>query len=211
MNDLLSLDYGCGDGGFLEIQHSDNHRRYSWLDKNGGRKSFAIDINEKYVLRAKEKISNETNFVVMDGRKLAFGDKKFDIVHESGALHHMTNYREGIDEIARVTKSGGVLVLKEVVTNCWYYNIARKMFGKWHGDEVLSWFSSDELISYLDKYYAVHQIEYYWRSLVSDAIAEFWLEPNLSVQHCKYIGNLFNVFGLGKENCCHVVVVAEKI
>lgn len=207
---LRKLDYGCGDGGFREIQQDSRLVRNSWLYLYGNERSCGIDIDLRRIKTAKGRIKNGTNFIVADGRSLPFRNDFFDIVHESGALHHMYNYIDGIKEMARVTKKFGELRMKEVPIDNKMYTLFRKMSGNWHGDSVQSWFSESELINELEKYFKIVDIKRYWRSLISDFIAQIGKEPQVSIVYCHVISKSLQFFKLDKYFCCHLVITGVR-
>ncbi len=204
----MKLDYGCGPGGFYELQEDRAHRN-SWLVENGGADSIGIDINPKNIKQGKDRISNGSHLAVADGRKLPFKNESFDYVHECGALHHMSDYREGIQEIARVMEDGSKLWMRESVSNDPLFSLARKFIG-WRGDDVESRFTSDELCESLTPYFIIKERRYYWRAMIADAVAYFEKEPNWCLIVQDKISNVFNKIGLGKFTCNHFVVIAIK-
>jgi len=206
----MKLDVGMGDGGFLELQ--DNRLRVnSWLMENGGENSYGVDINSDYVEKAKNKIRNDTQFLVADGRSLPFTDECFDIVHNSGSLHHMTNYGVAIEEFARVGKRRSVLLLSESVDNNLMFAMLRRLIGNWRGDPIESYFRSEDILRILEEFYYLVQIEYYWRSIISDGLVEIGIkEPKISYIWCYVISKLLKFLCLDEMFCSHLVVKAIK-
>ncbi len=101
------LDFACGDG------------RYSRLLAHGGARVVGIDISDVSVencrRRAEEEgIADRATFQVMDCEQLEFADGTFDIVCESGALHHL-DLKAAMREIARVLKPTGEAICLEAV------------------------------------------------------------------------------------------------
>jgi len=205
----MKLDFGCGDGGFLELMPSRLFRD-SWLRRYGGYGWVGIDINRAYILRANKRLDNGVELMVADGNKLPFLDGSFDFVHESGALHHMLNYKNGLYEIARVTESGGYVYIKEVVNNNLLYKVMRHLIGNWRGDGVKSFFVSDDLLMEMRKYFFIEEVRCYWRSIFSDAMAYFQKEPKWSLYYCHGISRLLSAVGLSERMCCHIVIKAKR-
>lgn len=204
------LDVGCGDGGFLELQ--DNRLRVnSWLMENGGEDSYGVDINPIYVERAKSKIANGTRFLVADGRQLPFLNAFFDVIHNSGSLHHMKDYDVAIEEFARVGKRGSILLLSESVDNNLIFATLRRLIGSWRGDPIGSYFGSEDILKFLEEFYYLVKIEYYWRSLISDGIVELGIkEPQISYVWCHMISKVLKFLCLDEMFCSHLVVKAIK-
>lgn len=206
------LDAGCGNGGFAEYCEEDNRlSQRSWLEMYGGEGAYGFDINAKRIEEAKQRITNGTIFLIADVKDIPFEDNYFDIVHESGTFHHITNYDEAIKEISRVTKRKGVLLCSEVVSNDPIYHFARKLAGKWEGDDVCSYFTSDELIKKIENYYNIDSVKYYWRSLASDLITYFTvMDTKISMRACNIGSTVLKNIGLDKQICSHTVIKAVK-
>ena len=94
----LVLDAGCGNGGFT-----------SEIMKQGGT-VVGVDISHEMLQVAKD---SGGEFVVGDLEKLPFGDETFDIVLCSMILHHFPSISSVSEEIAKVLKKGGKLVVLE--------------------------------------------------------------------------------------------------
>ncbi len=109
------LDYGCGDGNASELM-ANRIERKNWLNHLGGHGWIGIDVNDEYIIKSKEKTSNGSEFVCSDGKHLPFKNRSFSVVHETGALHHMSSYEDGVEEIARVMDNGSCLYMREVVS-----------------------------------------------------------------------------------------------
>jgi len=208
---MMRMDFGCGDGGFLELMPSRLFRD-SWLRRYGGHDWVGIDINPEYVEMARSRLNNGSDLIVADGKHLPFIDGAFEFIHNSGALHHMSNYKKGIEEIARVTSSGGSVYIKEVVNNNPFYKIIRRVMGNWRGDDVESFFTSDELVMEMRKYFLVDMkcVRYYWRSIFSDSMAYFQKEPRWSLYYCHLISKILSLLRMDEFLCCHIVVRASR-
>ena len=81
--DKRVLDYCCGNGG-SSIR----------IAKLGASEVVGIDISDVSVENAKRNasqnsLSSKCNFLVMDAEKMEFDDNYFDMIYESGALHHL--------------------------------------------------------------------------------------------------------------------------
>lgn len=202
----MKLDLGMGDGGFLELQ-GNRLRVNSWLMENGGDDSYGVDINPIYVERARKSIRNGTKFLVADGRDLPFPNNFFDVIHESGALHHMTDYSVAVKEIARVGKRNSLLLLSESVDNDLLFASLRRLIGSWRGDLIQSFFKSDDILKVLDEFYYLVKIEYYWRSVISDGLAEFDIRESVfSYWWCDMVSTMLRKIKLDKVCCSHLVV-----
>lgn len=204
------LDAGCGNGGFLELTDDRLHKR-SWLETYGGVGAYGFDVNPKRVEEAKQKFTNGTKFLVADSRSIPFPNDFFDVVHENGIFHHMTDYEIAVSEIARVMKKGGMFHCNEMVSNDPLFHAVRKTVGLWDGDDILSFFKTPELLDKLSKYFYIQSVQYFWRFIVSDGIVYFHIpEPQISLLVCSWGSSLFAKLGWEKRTCSHVVIKAVR-
>jgi len=91
------LDIGCGDGSFII-----KFKKYCEL--------FGVDISSKANKIAKE-AGVDAYKVDVSCEKLPFEDESFDIVYMGDVIEHLLNPDFAINEVARVIKSNGFLVL----------------------------------------------------------------------------------------------------
>lgn len=92
------LDVGCGNGIYTQ-----------WLGKKAGF-AVGVDHNEKNLAWAKSQFP-ECEFVFSNGENLPFADASFGAVMLTEVLEHTRDDRQTLEEIARVTKPGGTLLL----------------------------------------------------------------------------------------------------
>lgn len=97
------LDVGVGTG--LELPMFDKKTRLT-----------GIDLSEPMLRRAKERVrakglGNVNGLVVMDALRLAFPDAHFDAVVAPYVLTVIPEPRASLDEMARVVKTGGEIIL----------------------------------------------------------------------------------------------------
>lgn len=100
------LEIGSGRGDFFQnlVEVFDDNTRL-----------IGVDTVPKYVEMARKSFDKENVFfMVMDAEKLEFEDNSFDVVCLSNTLHHLSNLKASIDEMKRVTKPGGHIVLHEM-------------------------------------------------------------------------------------------------
>ncbi len=96
------LEVGCGVGSDLV--------RFA----KAGAYVTGIDLSQKSVALAKERMALENcEGVVLevDAEKIPYKDNTFDLVYSFGVLHHTPNIDKAINEIYRVTKSGGEICI----------------------------------------------------------------------------------------------------
>uniref|UniRef100_A0A6U2CZN2 Methyltransferase domain-containing protein n=1 Tax=Hemiselmis andersenii TaxID=464988 RepID=A0A6U2CZN2_HEMAN len=100
------LDVGCGIGGTS---------RYLANKLGDDSTVTGITLSPKQVERAtalaKERDLNNVDFRVMDALKMEFEDNTFDLVWACESGEHMPDKRKYIEEMSRVLKPGGTLVV----------------------------------------------------------------------------------------------------
>ena len=92
------LDVGCGDG-FL-----------AYLLTQRGTEVVGIDISSYRIKYAHEKCP-KADFIIADGRHLPLGNKKFKFVVCCEVFEHVPDYHRIINEIFRVIKKNGRLLV----------------------------------------------------------------------------------------------------
>jgi len=101
------LDAGCGSGyssGLLLKEFRPSQlTAFDFMPEQ-------IDLAKKRGLRA--------DFSVGDVTKIEFPDNTFDAVFIFGVLHHVSEWRKALYEVARVLKQKGVLLIEEPNKHC---------------------------------------------------------------------------------------------
>ncbi len=96
------LDAGCGDGLYLEAVGS------------RARRLFGTDISERMLETARAtaaRSGSEPELVQANLESLPFADGSFDVVLCTQVIEHLLAPGAGVDELARVLRPGGTLVL----------------------------------------------------------------------------------------------------
>ncbi len=106
------LDIGCGDGYITQI-----------IGRKTGAEMHGCDISRSALKDAEKKgvIAAEAD---LDGGKLPYQDKYFDAVFAGEVIEHVFDTDTFIEEIRRVLKDGGYLVLTTPNLGAWYNRIA---------------------------------------------------------------------------------------
>jgi len=104
IRDKRVLDAGCGTGIFSVIFANKGAAQVWGTDISQGSLETAISLKKKFNLQNVE-------FLEEDMLQLPFEDVTFDIVWAWGTVHHTTNPFKAIDELARVLKREGSLLL----------------------------------------------------------------------------------------------------
>lgn len=115
------LDYGCGNGNSLLK-----------IAKMGASEMFGIDISDVSIENAKREAINEgydekaITLLVIDAENMKFEDDSFDIIHESGVLHHL-DLEKAYSELARVLRPDGECICIEALGHNKIIHLYRKM------------------------------------------------------------------------------------
>jgi len=107
MKSDLILDVGCGLGMYANT-----------IAMNIGSKCVGIDLNRENLEKASvvsNKLNLKSEFKYMYAKNLEFLDEQFDKVLCIEVLEHLSNDNQALDEMARVLKPGGILVLSTTV------------------------------------------------------------------------------------------------
>ncbi|HLD14960.1 MAG TPA: class I SAM-dependent methyltransferase [Candidatus Nanoarchaeia archaeon] len=112
------LDYGCGSALF-----------YTYLRKKFPKMNYTgVDLSPDMLKVAKSKFKKE-KFVEGNAEKLPFENNSFDFVIGRGILHHLHNSDNGVKEVSRVLKKGGLFLVSETHSNI-FADILRKIAKK---------------------------------------------------------------------------------
>ena len=100
------LEVGCGSGAVSK-----------YIAQNHGSNVTGVDLDPELIELAKKGIGDIPNahFFVADVTHLPFGDNEFDVVLSFGVMHHIPNWLDALEEIARVLKPKGYFVYWDLV------------------------------------------------------------------------------------------------
>lgn len=96
----LVLEVGCGTGFTTE----------EIVRRTGENKVVAVDLTPEQMMKARAKLTN-VNYFLGDAENLPFKDDFFDAAISAGSIEYWPHPQKGIEEMARVTKSGGKVVI----------------------------------------------------------------------------------------------------
>ncbi|AAB90718.1 methyltransferase domain-containing protein [Archaeoglobus fulgidus] len=96
----LVLEVGCGTGFTTE----------EIVRRIGEERVVAVDITPEQMMKARAKMGG-VNYFLGDAENLPFKDNSFDAAISAGSIEYWPNPQRGIEEMARVTKSGGKVVI----------------------------------------------------------------------------------------------------
>ncbi|WP_349292587.1 class I SAM-dependent methyltransferase [Thermoanaerobacterium butyriciformans] len=108
-----------GEGHVFALDVGTGRARMAYALARYGYDVVSLEYNIDTLKKAKEIISNEDVgdkilFVHGDAHKMPFIDESFEVVTSYNAMHHMSDYRIAIDEMMRVLKSGGKILITEL-------------------------------------------------------------------------------------------------
>lgn len=93
------LDLGCGNGNIL-VQ----------LAQTGSR-LYGLDLSSNMIAEAERRLGGRASLTVGDAQLLPYGDESFDLVICNASFHHYPRPDTVLEEIRRVLKPRGVLIL----------------------------------------------------------------------------------------------------
>jgi ubiquinone/menaquinone biosynthesis C-methylase UbiE/uncharacterized protein YbaR (Trm112 family) len=125
----LHLDFGCGPGHVIEALSSLGYRQ------------VGLDVSLQNLRNTRR--GTGAAVVLGDATRMPFGDSTFDLVTESGVLHHIEDWRSAVTEACRVGRRGVILDSEPSKDNLDWGPIARIAF------ELR--FPVYKLLSYVDK------------------------------------------------------------
>jgi 2-polyprenyl-3-methyl-5-hydroxy-6-metoxy-1,4-benzoquinol methylase len=108
------LDIGCGNG-YVLAQYAKYGARVSGID---------LTQTALRLTRARFDLGGlEVDLKQTDGDRIPYPDATFDIVCSMGVLHHIENPRPMIEEIRRVLKPGGTVIIMLYHRHSWKYQV----------------------------------------------------------------------------------------
>lgn len=153
----IVLEVGCGNGtGTKLIKKYFNPTEI-----------HAIDLDQRMIDRAQKRHSNLANFSVGNATKLIFSDNYFDTIFDFGIIHHIPNWQNCLQELYRVLKPGGQLILEDLSIESFHYSIG-KLLKYILKHPYKQMYTQDQFISYLKQlgFSIIHQDTLYPASLL---------------------------------------------
>jgi len=138
---LSILEIGCGSG---EVAR---HLFSILRPKN----YIATDIDPKTIAQAEKANPKDSPviFQVADVRKLPFEKNSFDVVIEFNTLHHVSNWKKGVDEIQRVLKPKGRLLMRDSSIETYMMPLVGYLMRQFLDRPYAEMFDQREFMSYL--------------------------------------------------------------
>ena len=101
------LDIATGTGDLAIMMASLNPDKFIGLDISAG----MLDVGKQKI--AKEYLSDKIEMIVVDSENMPFDDQTFDAITVSFGVRNFANLNKGLQEIRRVLKPNGKLVILE--------------------------------------------------------------------------------------------------
>jgi len=145
---LALLDVGCGSASLLGLM------------KKRGFRVMGVDFSSEASAVAKDE--NGVQVVVGSLEDAAFPDASFDIVTLFHVMEHVTNPRDVLQEVGRILRPGGSVVLQVPNIDSWQFRIFK---AKWYGLDIprhVIDYSSDAILRLLSESgFAVNRIRHF--------------------------------------------------
>ena len=110
----------------------------------------AIDLDEKMIQIAKRTVHDEaTTYQVMDASKLDFPNESFDAIFDFGIIHHVPNWKDCIEELRRVLRKDGKLILAEYSLDT-FSGFPGRLFRSLLAHPYERMFSTEEFVKHLE-------------------------------------------------------------
>jgi malonyl-CoA O-methyltransferase len=151
--DKRVLDVGCGKGRFARVLRERNPDAEVW----------GLDISEEMLRYVPAGIHTRAGSMT----ELPFADSTFDCAYATESLEHAVDYARAVDEICRVVKPGGKLVIIDKNAEQW----GRLQTPHWE-----RWFGRAELAALLGRNCGTVRSEYlsYWEDVKPDGLFIVW-------------------------------------
>jgi SAM-dependent methyltransferase len=118
---LIVVDIGCGGKNNLHAYHY------------VGEPTVAFDVNREFLERRKAECG-DGNLIEADAAVLPLANSSADSVFAIHSLEHVENFKASLDEIARITKEGGLLTV--AVPHARYEAVMSRMDDDYHSDKM---------------------------------------------------------------------------
>ena len=113
------LSLGIAGGRLLDIGTGPGGIPLKTVRRASGMRAIGVDYSRNMILAAQRAAANQgladrLTFLVGDANRLPFPDASFDIVLSNSVLHHLVNPLALLNEMARVARSDGVVLLRDL-------------------------------------------------------------------------------------------------
>ena len=98
------IDIGCGPGGFLcAVQ-----KRFPDIQLN------SLDLSEEMVRETQERLGPSAVAIVGDSERMPLESEQYEIVTCNMSIHHYPHAQDAVNEMYRILKPGGTLLLNDM-------------------------------------------------------------------------------------------------
>jgi len=153
------LDVGCGTGQLLRRMAG----RYPDAELVG------VDPSPGMTRQAQAATGSDRHieFLSAYAEKLPFADAHFDLVMTTVSFHHWADQQQGLHEVRRVIRDGGLFVLVDALGPSWFHWLVahRRNEGRFHSPDGL-----DEMLA-TERLRTVRRVSVPWRWQVKVTLA----------------------------------------
>lgn len=160
-----------------EWKKNANKKRFFYLDIGAGEGTKTLDMRKKLGIKREDTYCLDlvdTSFIVnqerdactyefYDGKKMPFKDNQANLITIILAIHHVKNIDLFFKELSRITKKGGIIVVREHDVNDeilesmlrslhFMHDVSNKVTGKDSKTYIESYYSMNQLIKLFEKY-----------------------------------------------------------
>ena len=134
-----ALEIGCGNG------HGTKLIKKYFAPRN----IVGIDLDERMIRLAKKRNKDQSiSFLVMDASKLNFPDKHFDAIFDFGIIHHIPNWKDCLNELKRVLKDDGKIILEDLSSDT-FKTFSGKIMKLLSDHPYVEMYSTNDLVNYM--------------------------------------------------------------
>ena len=152
-----------------------------------------IDLTERAIELTTKRFKQNNlkgNFVSASFTDIPFNDNTFDIVYSFGVLHHSEETQEGIDEIHRVLKPGGKIIImlyfkgfKYYIRKLFLYGVLNGEYLKYSSQEIVSRHSEDFGSCPLTKAYSRKEAKIMFKNYENVSFSVHRLDDNFKINN----------------------------
>lgn len=156
----------------------------------GGTICHGIDLTEGSVEQTRKHLNMyglKANLQVMDAEDMKFDDNTFDLVYCFGVLHHTPDTQKAIDEIYRVLKPGGKVIVM-LYSKSWQHYVIRIGIAGIIGRELFR-MSMQDLINKYSEAYGFSPLTKLYKK--REALRLFNKFDNVKIRHYHYKNDFF--------------------
>lgn len=150
MSYQTALDLGCGTGEIIKLI----------LQQDNKKTLYGIDLSDKMLETAKNKLEKTATLVLGDSEQLPFKDNFFDVVYCNDSFHHYPAPNKVLSEVDRVLKPHGTFIM----CDCWHPSIGRaiiNLYMKFSNDGDVKIYSKKEIC----KLFSLHFSNVTWKQI----------------------------------------------